>query len=154
MKYLITSLCLIGTLSACNQQKESVSQEKETSEQTQSAQTGDAVEQLFQQKYPEAENVSWQTDNNGYREAEFELAGEKYRADFTTDGQWVETERSLDYEDLPSSVQQAIENEFHKEDIAEIEQVDNKDKGKFYDVEFKQKGKNEDVEFREDGSRL
>ncbi len=117
--------------------------------------TGDnkmqAAKDAFSEKYPEASSVSWDTDENGYYEASFEQDGDKYRADYTDEGQWVETERSIKFKDLPQAVQKAVEAEYNKDEITEVEQVENAERGQFYDVEFKQKGKNHDVEFREDG---
>jgi hypothetical protein len=110
-----------------------------------------AAKASFKQQYPQATSVEWSEDANGYYEASFEQDGEKYRADYTKEGAWVETENSLKYKDLPKAVQEAIESDYDKDEITEIEQVDNAERGKFFDVEFKQKGKNMDVEIRENG---
>lgn len=113
-----------------------------------------AAEMAFYAKYPDAEDVDWNTDDNGYHEAEFELDDEKYRADFSKEGTWIETENSIDYDDLPEAIQEAIERDYDPDDITEVEQVDNAEKGKFYDVEFKNDGKKKDIMYREDGSTI
>lgn len=115
------------------------------------AQETDPAKAAFSQKYPDAEDVSWNTDGNGYREAKFELNGEKHRADFQTDGTWIETERNLDWDDLPDAVKDAFKDDFDKDDIVEIELVDHHAKGWFYDIEFKKKGKKTDVEINPGG---
>ena len=84
--------------------------------------------------------------------AHFKIDGVKYRADFNTDGSWVETETSIDKKALPKAIKNSIKDNYDSEEITEIEKVDSATKGIFYDVEFKQKGKNKDVEFRADGS--
>ena len=112
------------------------------------------VEEAFEEKYGNAELERWEVDVNGYWEAQFEIGDEEYRADFTKEGTWVETERNLKLDQLPDRVQEAIKLDFGNDEIAEIEEVDHPRKGLFYDVEFKRPGKNADVEYTPEGKRL
>ncbi len=106
-------------------------------------------------KYAGVGDIDWKVDRNDSYEAQYELNDIKYRADFDPDGSWIETERSLDWEDLPDAVQDAIKEEYDKDDIVELEYTDNAEKGKFYDVEIDPKGEKKfDVEYRENGTRL
>jgi len=115
----------------------------------------EAVKKSFLAKYPGAKKVKWGIDRNNSHEAHFQLDGIKYRGDFDPDGTWIETERSLDWGDLPDAVQDAIKAEYKKNDIVELELTDNAKKGKFYDVELDPKGKKKfDIEYRADGSKL
>lgn len=108
----------------------------------------EVVESAFKAKYPKAKNVSWEKDSHGYFEAKFEIRNQKYRADFSADGSWVETEANIKFKDLPEAVQDAVEREYDKDDIVEIEQVDSATKGIFYDVEIDEKGKKKiDIEY-------
>ncbi len=117
--------------------------------------TPEVVQKAFANKYPGAKKIKWNIDRNDSHEAHYQLNGIKYRADFNPDGSWIETERSLDWSDLPEAVQQAIEKEYKKGDIVELEFTDNAKKGEFYDVELDPKGKKKfDIEFRADGSKL
>lgn len=117
--------------------------------------TPEAVIQTMNQKYPGAKKVKWNIDRNQSHEAHFQLNGVKYRADFNPDGSWIETEQSLDWDDLPQAVQAAIKEEYDKDDIVELEYTDNAEKGTFYDVELDPKGKKKfDIEYRADGSKL
>ena len=84
-------------------------------------------------------------------ESNFKIDGIKYRADFNADGSWIETETSIDEDDLPKAIREAIERDYEDSEISEIEKVDHHSKGIFYDVEFKQKGKNMDVEYKASG---
>ena len=115
----------------------------------------EVVKKAFAAKYPDAKDVGdWDTDAHDYWEIHFKRDGKKYRADFHPDGRWRETERSIEFEDLPVAVQHAINRDHPDEKINEIESVDSAEKGRFFDVEFKRKGKNHDIEYREDGSRV
>lgn len=112
------------------------------------------IENAFAGKYPTAGGTKWEVDENGYWEAGFRLGDLEYRADFTKDGTWVETERSIKFEELPDPVQRAIKREFGEDEITEIESVDHPAKGEFFDVEFNRSGKNLDAEYNAAGERL
>lgn len=112
------------------------------------------VKLTFKEKYPEEPIPDFQQDSHGYWEGHFKKDGIKYRADFHTNGTWIETENSIKYKELPKAVRTAIEKQYPYETISELEHVMSKGKGEFYDVEFKRKGKNYDVEYRADGSKV
>ena len=114
-----------------------------------------AVLAAFAEKYPDEKSPEWEVDRNGSYEAHFKKRGEKMRADFTPEGVWIETEMSLKWKDLPGAVQDAIEDEYDRDDIVELEYTHNAEKGRFYDVEIDPKGEGKfDVEYRGDGSKL
>ena len=109
------------------------------------------VKEAFHKKYPDEKNEKWEIDRNDNWEAKFKEDGEHYKADFTPDGVWVETEASIKKKELPKSVERSIENQFKDYKIVEIEKTVHPTKGTFYDVEFKKNGKKFDIEFAEDG---
>jgi len=113
-----------------------------------------AVKDSFQKKYPKEKSPDWSVDSHGYYEAQFKKDGEKYRADFKSDGQWIETENSIKFDDLPKAVRKVVEKDYDKGDITEIERVEHHSKGLFFDVEFKRPGKNKDVELNAEGKVL
>ncbi len=112
-----------------------------------------AVEKRFAELYPDVEPKGWEVDINGNWEAGFTRDSVDYRADFTPEGVWVETESNLKVEELPDAVQRAIKLDFGNDEIAEIERVEHPEKGIFFDVELKRDGKNQDIEYDEDGNR-
>ncbi|MEM1328481.1 MAG: PepSY-like domain-containing protein [Bacteroidota bacterium] len=136
----LLSLSLLLCIVACGENAEGEQAVNET-----------AYEKAFAAKYSNAKDVDWRMDDNGYHEAHFKIDGDKYRADFDDDGNWRETERSMDYGDLPDAVKETIKEQYDKDDIEEIELVDSSSKGTFYDVEFKDDGKKWDVEINKEG---
>ena len=112
----------------------------------------DVVKEAFSKKYPDEKKESWSVDKNGSYEAKFKEGGEKFRADFTPDGTWIETETSLKEKDLPKAVKKAIKAQYDDIKIIEIERTDHYKKGLFYDVEFKKDGDKFDIEFAADGT--
>ncbi len=111
----------------------------------------EAVKATFQAKYPGENDPDWHVDSNGNYESHFKIDGVRHRADFSPDGKWIETEVSIDKDELPKAIRKVINKEYSHEKITEIERVQSAEKGLFYDVEFKRKGKNKDVEFTEEG---
>ena len=109
------------------------------------------VQTAFKKKYPGENDPDWHKDSNGNFESHFKIKGKSLRADFSPDGQWIETERSIKKDELPKAVRNTIEKEYKALKIAEIEEVDHHSKGRFYDIEFKRKGENKDVEINENG---
>ena len=101
--------------------------------------------------YPGEDDPDWHKDSNGNYESNFKIDGIKYRADYAPNGNWIETETSIDVKDLPKAIRDRIKSDYDSEEITEVEKVEHHSKGLFYDVEFKQKGKNLDVEFKANG---
>ena len=114
-------------------------------------QVPEAVKKAFQAKYPGENDPDWETDSNGFFESSFKIDGKHYRADFDKDGNWIETERSVELDDLPEPVREKIESEYDSSEITEIEEVEHPQKGLFFDIEFKRSGKNKDVELDKNG---
>ena len=111
----------------------------------------DAVKMAFKQKYPKENDPDWHVDQNGNFESNFKKDGEHYRADFSPEGSWIETERSIKKSDLPEAVKDKLKSDYEDFEIVEIEETDHHSKGLFYDVELKKNGEKQDVEFLENG---
>ncbi|MDD3624004.1 MAG: PepSY-like domain-containing protein [Proteiniphilum sp.] len=95
----------------------------------------------FTQKFPTAQKVKWDKENETEWEAEFKLMGEEYSANFTADGQWLETEYEIEKADIPANVKQTLDNEFAGYKIEEAE-ISETAKGKVYEFAL-EKGKTE-----------
>ena len=118
------------------------------------AQAPEAVKKTFQTKYPGENDPDWHLDAHDNYESNFKIDGIKYRADFRPTGEWIETETSIDFDELPKVIRDIIEKDYNDSEITEVEKVEHHSKGLFYDVEFKRKGKNKDVEFNASGEIL
>ena len=114
----------------------------------------DYIEEIFRKKYPEITQPKWEPESNDSWEANFEVDGIKYRVDFDSDGNWIETEHDITYDELPAEVRSVIEIKYNPNDIRDIEAVENPTHGKFYDVEFQQGVGKKDVMFNAKGKVL
>ncbi|MEQ1842216.1 MAG: PepSY-like domain-containing protein, partial [Verrucomicrobiales bacterium] len=113
------------------------------------------VEQAFANKYPGVGMPQWEIDAHGQWEARFEKDGTTLRADFTDQGTWIQTEQSIESQQLPGPVRSVIETRFGGEKLVEVEAVDSPKFGHYFDVEFKRDGgKNRDVAFDENGNEV
>ncbi|MGI8951422.1 MAG: PepSY-like domain-containing protein [Chitinophagaceae bacterium] len=61
------------------------------------------VTDALKAKYPTAEKVEWK-DKLSYFEAQFNLDGIKTYADFSSKGEWQETDKELNFDALPAAV--------------------------------------------------
>jgi len=81
----------------------------------------DNVKNAFTQKFPNAQKVKWDKENETEWEAEFKLNGEEYSANFTSDGIWKETEHEIEASAIPANVKQTLDDEFAGYKIEEAE---------------------------------
>ena len=112
------------------------------------------IQEAFKKKYPGIIDPKWESESNDSWEANFEISDVKYRVDFTKDGDWIETEHDVIFEELPNEVRAAIVIKFKVEDIRDIEAVENPTHGEFYVVEFQQGSGKKDVLFNLEGKVL
>lgn len=116
---------------------------------------GQTAKESLKEHYPDAKHVEWKSDKHGYDEAHFKMNGSHYRSDFNSAGKWIETERSIEWKDLPSAVKHTIKEYSDKDHIVELEEVHHNEKGWFYDVEVKKKKKGKrDLVIAPDGQLL
>lgn len=115
-----------------------------------------AVKDAFAAKYPTAQKVEWEMEEEGEYEAEFKLSGKEMSANFKADGTWIETETAIKSKDLPQAVKDAISSEFPDYEIEEAEQLERPDLAMGYEVELENEETDEEmsVVFTADGKVL
>ncbi|KQC33565.1 hypothetical protein AAU57_09730 [Nonlabens sp. YIK11] len=113
-----------------------------------------SVVATFVNKYPTQENPKWIKDENGLWEAQFESKGERLRAGFQQNGLWVETEYSVNIDNLPAAVVNAVNQNHQTEKIVSADLVHHYNKGIFYDLEIQTIDSTYKVEYRKNGMRL
>ncbi len=82
-----------------------------------------AVTDGFSKKFPNAQHVKWDKENEKEWEAEFKMDNKEYSANFSLDGKWLETEIEMEENQLPATIKDAIKKEFDTYEIEEAEQV-------------------------------
>jgi len=117
-------------------------------------QTPKAVKKAFKEKYPGENDPDWKLDKNGNYESHFKKKGNHYRADFSPNGKWIETEQSIKTKKLPKVILDILAKTYWRYEVVEVEKVQHYAKGLFYDVELIKDGKKMDVEFTKEGKIL
>ena len=112
--------------------------------------TPGAVTDAFKTKFSNAQNVKWDKENDSEWEAEFEMDGKEYSANFESDGTWKETEHEIQKSEIPENVQRTLDTEFSGYDIEESE-ISEKAEGSVYEFELEKGESNLEVAIDSNG---
>lgn len=113
----------------------------------------DPVSQAFRQKFPAAEKIKWERENEMEYEAEFILDGIEMSATFSPDGKWNATEREITMAQVPASAMDAVKGKYPEYSVKEAEEVETAG-GKMYEMELKSGRKELEVMVNADGSDI
>lgn len=115
-----------------------------------------AVLDAFSAKFPQAQNVDWEEEEDGEYEAEFKVNKQEMSANFKADGTWLETEMEIKKSKLPAAVKKAIAAQFPGYEVEEAEQVETPDVSLAFEVELENEDTDTEVEavFQADGTLL
>lgn len=111
------------------------------------------IKTSFEQKFPNAEEVKWDQENETEWEAEFTMHGKAYSANYSTDGSWMETEYEIEISDIPFAVMQTLDMEFIGFDIEEAEMYETAE-GMAYEFTLEKAEENIEVAISLDGTIL
>ena len=111
----------------------------------------DVVKKSFQLKFPDATDVEWDAEEDGF-EAEFDAAdGAEMSAMFSTDGEWLSTETEIGIDVLPRAVMKGMQTHFPGGEIKQAETVEMPGKPMAYEVEFIYEGDTVEALFSAEG---
>lgn len=68
-----------------------------------------SVTNAFKEKYPEAKDISWEDRVTAFQ-AKFNMNDANYEARFNKDGNWLETEKHILMDELPSAVRESFQS--------------------------------------------
>ena len=109
-----------------------------------------AVKDAFAKKFPDAGSVSWDMENTNEWEAEFQMNGMGYSANFSNDGKWKETEHKIEKKDVPKNVMSALMN-VHPDAKIKASEISETKSGRIYEFEIKAHEKTMEVAVDMDG---
>jgi hypothetical protein len=91
----------------------------------------------FKTKFPKATHVEWKDKISSFQ-AEFEDGKGKAKASFSSKGEWLKTEKKLDFATLPGDVKDGFsKSKFADYAVKEASEIDDKEKGLLYLVVVK-----------------
>lgn len=100
----------------------------------------EVVRKNFSKKFPRAENVSWQEVDNNYK-ADCFFRGRGTYAEYTAEGEWVQTVTDMDVKNLYPPIERYINENFKKDKIVFVEKALRADKQDYYYVQLARKEK-------------
>ena len=103
---IIATLTVFFCMQSCAQKSEKAPQE---------------VLSAFSTKFPEATKVKWEMEKKGEWEAEFKLNGKEYSANFSVNGDWLETEYSIKESEIPANIRAILDQNFSNYEADEVE---------------------------------
>lgn len=119
---LIAVLAVAFTMQSCAQKSDS----KNVPEKVLSA---------FNAKFPDAKKVDWEMENDTEWEAEFNWNGIEYSANFSIEGQWIETEYEIKESEIPLNIRAILDQNFSDYEIEDPE-IAETPSGKLYEMEI------------------
>lgn len=106
----------------------------------------------FQQMYPEASAVEWETERNHYK-VEFRIGNQEKEAWFNQSGEWELTETDLSYAALPEAVKRAHEaGDFKDWKVDDVDLVERKSHEAIYVLEVERGSLEYDLYYLADGT--
>ncbi len=151
--FLILFALLIGCSNAANDLLENKEFDTDTKIEKGSGDIPDAVLKNFKAKYPNANSVKWEKDEDIFV-IEFILDGQEYEAEFDKTGKWLETEEEIKIGDLPEAIQKVLNTKYSGYEIGEAEYVETADYGIIYEVVIEKGDKEIEIYFYPDGMIL
>lgn len=112
-----------------------------------------SVQTNFKKQFAQANKVVWEMEEADY-EVNFKNNGIEHSAKYNKEGNWLETEQEIKKTDLPTVVTQAVNKEFPKAELEEIEKVTFPNNKTVYEMEVEQGKQKFEVQFSTDGQLL
>lgn len=113
-----------------------------------------AVAAAFAKKFPAATNIKWDKENAHEYEASFKMGSKNYSANFNDAGEWLETESSTAFAELPAKVQNAYNSTHNGVAVKAAAKIETA-KGEIkYEVEYKSGKKTKEVFYNAEGEVL
>jgi len=135
LKFLSLTLLVLFLISCCGKESQPPAE----------------VQQSFNDRFSGVTEVKWEVEEDGTWEAEFEFDGMEVSAEFSVEGEWLETETEISA--IPDTIKIWIENEYPGWNIEKAELVELPDSS-YYEVDIEDRTDEAELLFNRDGIYL
>ncbi|HTA62982.1 MAG TPA: PepSY-like domain-containing protein [Bacteroidia bacterium] len=111
------------------------------------------VQVSFKKQFAQANKVEWEMEEADY-EVNFKNSGVESSAKYNKDGGWLSTEQEIKKTELPASVKQAVDKDFPKAELDEIEKVTYPNNKTDYEMEVEVGKQKFEVLYSTEGKQL
>lgn len=111
----------------------------------------DAVKNAFTAKFPGATHVKWDKESKTELEANFKMSNTDVSANFSLDGNWVETETTIPASELPAAVTNTVNIKYPGAVYGRAEKIEKPGSKIFYEVNITVNGKKKELELDPNG---
>jgi len=87
------------------------------------AKVPEKVSTAFDEMFPGSANIEWEMDDEGIWEVEYNFRGTELESSFNENGEWLETERELEIENIPEKILKTLSLNYKEWKIEEAEFV-------------------------------
>jgi hypothetical protein len=112
----------------------------------------DTVKSSFYSKFPNAENVKWGKESKSVYEAEFKLSDTDMSANFSVEGEWLETETEIQITSLPQAVIDAVNRDYNDAKITGASKIVRPDNKIIYEADIKYNHHKKEVLYDDQGN--
>ena len=116
--------------------------------------TPQAVSEAFNKKFPNATKVKWEKENAKEFEASFNWKGVDYSANYSDTGEWLETESTIVFNDLPKNVQATFNASHPNAKVKEVAKIETSKGETQFEIEIKQGMKTLELLYNSDGTEI
>jgi Putative beta-lactamase-inhibitor-like, PepSY-like len=110
------------------------------------------VKESFSKKFPNVTRVKWDKENAHEYEASFKLNEIKYSANFSDNGEWLETETGTTFDKLPQKVQDSFNANYKGHTVKAVSSIETSKGITKYEIEYKKGKKTVELFYDENGN--
>ncbi len=113
-----------------------------------------ALTKAFPAKFPNAKEVKWDKESKNEYEASFVQDGKKGSANFSTAGEWLETEMAIPQNAAPKAVIDGFNKAYAGAAITEVYKIESKTGKNYFEIEYTIKGKKKEAKLSSEGKSM